>query len=75
MDKYAGKSARVANVRDRNVEEFACAGAGGVICKTGERRESCGAAGSGSAGLSGALNDPAIYLALNTLGPAICHKP
>lgn len=35
----------------------------------------CRAAGSGSTGFSGALNDPAIYLALNTLGSAICHKP
>lgn len=39
------------------------------------RAQGFGAAGSGSAGFSGALNDPAIYLALNTLAPAICHKP
>lgn len=37
--------------------------------------EGFGAAGSGYAGLTGALNDPAIYLALNTLALAICHKP
>lgn len=73
MDKDEGKPARVAKVRDVNVAESARPGAGGASCEMGERGGSV--AGSGSAGFSGALNDPAIYLALNTLGPAICHKP
>lgn len=55
----------MAKVRDVNDEEYTRPGAGGASGETG----------SGSAGFSGALNDPAIYLALNTLGPAICHKP
>lgn len=63
--KTREKPARVAKVRDVNVEESTHPGAGGAIGETG----------SGSTGFSGALNDPAIYLALNTLGPAICHKP
>lgn len=74
--KWKGKPARVAKVRDLNVAESTRPGAGGATCEMGEQGWGRGSvAGSGSAGFSGALNDPAISLALNTLGPAICHKP
>lgn len=74
MGKDEGKPACVAKVRDVNVAESTRPGAGGASCKMGERGEGS-VTGTGSAGFSGALNDPAISLALNTLGPAICHKP